>query len=80
MSGDPRYQAGIIAGLKQYAHRVFRWPGAVEGLGRLQVGRFERCHGTQWGDGCKTWTFAYYGNTPLCLRCARGRAEWAEGE
>jgi hypothetical protein len=47
---------------------MFPWPDAVPGLGARSVWPFTSC------SSCHTWTWVAYGDTPLCLACAKKRA------
>ena len=46
----------------------YPWPDAVEGLGSIRVGPFDRC------DRCGLGSWVRYGATVLCLACARAEA------
>ena len=69
MMSDPRYKAGITQGIKLSAgvgcSFRFPWPEQIDGLGRQRVGVHSKC------SRCKNWTFGMYGETPLCLDCAK---------
>ena len=44
------------------------WPREIAGLGRLRIMALERC------AVCEEHTWAFYGQTPLCLAHAKARA------
>lgn len=50
----------------------YPWPDALPGLGPHAVIPFELCRAR---PGCSTWTWAAYGATPTCYRCARALAD-----
>lgn len=50
------------------APRAMAWPREIAHLGRLRIMAFERC------AECAEHTWAFYGQTPLCLTHARARA------
>ena len=66
---DTRYKAGISQGIRLSAgvgcSFRFPWPDSIEGLGKRHIDVFAKC------SRCDKWTFGLYGETPLCLACAK---------
>lgn len=63
-----------LPGVMAYRHP---WPASLPGLGDHRVVAFELCRAR---PGCSTWTWACYGATPACYRCARALAAAPHGQ
>lgn len=67
----------FLTRLSEYrgAFRAFPWPEEIKGLGRIGVRHYARCEDCpKDSHPSESGTFAFYGDSPLCLKHAKERA------